>query len=101
MKHLLNVHIPTDTFDNYVRDGIASETIEKILNDTNPEEVYFTEENGKRGAILIINIDENSDIPRYTEPWFLKFNADCEIRSVMDLQDLRNAGLEEIGVRWK
>jgi len=42
-----------------------------------------------------------SQVPSFAEPWFLKFNADCEFRIVMSPNDLKDAGLEALGKKWK
>ncbi len=83
MRMLLNIRIPHEPFNAFVRDGTIGEVMERILADTKPEAAYFTEQNGTRGAILVIHLDEPSQIPAFAEPWFLMFNADCEFRVVM------------------
>lgn len=101
MRMLLNVRIPHEPFNTLVRDGTAGEVIGRILEDIKPEAAYFTEQNGTRGAILIVNLDDPSGIPALAEPFFLKLNADCELRVVMLPQDLMKAGLENLGSKWK
>lgn len=101
MRMLLNIRIPHEPFNAFVRDGTIGEVMEKMLEEMKPEAAYFTEQNGGRGAILIINLDEPSQIPAFAEPWFLTFNADCEFRVVMGPEDLRKAALGTIGTKWK
>jgi hypothetical protein len=101
MRMLLNVHIPHEPFNACVRDGTVGETIKRILDETKPEQVYFTEQHGTRGAILILDVPEPSRIPALAEPWFLAFEADCEFRVVMTADDLSKAGLEKIGKTWQ
>ncbi len=101
MRMLLNIRIPHEPFNTLVREGTAGEVIGKILEEIKPEAAYFTELNGTRGAILIVNLDDPSGIPALAEPFFLKFNADCEMRVVMLPQDLMKAGLENLGSKWK
>lgn len=101
MRMLLNVRLPNEPFNTMVRDGTAGEVIGRILEELKPEATYFTEQNGMRGAILIVNIDNPSEIPAFAEPFFLKFNADCEMRIVMLPEDLMKAGLENLGSKWK
>jgi len=97
---LLNVKIPNEQFNKAVRDGSAGQKLGSILEEIKPEAVYFTEQNGRRGAILIIDIADPSKIPSFAEPWFLAFNADVEFRIVMTPQDLEKACLEELGKKW-
>ncbi|MGA3986347.1 panthothenate synthetase [Ralstonia nicotianae] len=101
MRMLINVRIPHEPFNAYVRDGSIAELIPRVLGEIKPEAAYFTEQDGARGAILIVNVEEPSQIPTLAEPWFLLFNADCEFRIVMGAEDLKKAGLERIGAKWK
>ncbi len=100
MRMLLNVKIPHEQFNKAVKDGSVGEKVRRILEDIKPEAVYFTEQNGQRGAILIIDMADPSKVPSFAEPWFLAFNADVEFRVVMTPDDLQKAGLEELGKKW-
>jgi hypothetical protein len=101
MRMLLNIRIPHEPFNAFVRDGTIGEVMAKIMEEMKPEAAYFTEQSGARGAVLIVNLDDPSKIPALAEPWFLKFNADCEFRVVMVPEELKKAGLERLGARWK
>jgi hypothetical protein len=68
MRMLLDVKIPHETFNAAVRDGSAGEKLKRILEATKPEAVYFTERDGHRGGILIVNLDDPSKIPALVEP---------------------------------
>ncbi len=100
MRMLLKVKIPHEEFNKAVRDGSVGNKIRRILEDAKPEAVYFTEQNGQRGAILIINVADPSKVPSFSEPWFLAFNADVEFRIAMTPEDLQKSGLEELGKKW-
>lgn len=100
MKMLMNIRFPHEPFNTLVRNGTAGEIIGKILEDLKPESIYFTEQNGTRGAVAIVNVDDQSTIPSFSEPFFLNFDADCEFRIAMSPEDLANAGLNELGKKW-
>ena len=100
MRMLLKVKIPHEEFNQAVRDGTVGLKVRRILEDIKPEAVYFTEHNGQRGAILIVDLPDPSMVPAFAEPWFLSFNADVEFHIVMTPEDLRRAGLEELGKKW-
>ena len=100
MRILLNVKIPHQQFNAAVRDGTAGSKLNQILEAANPEAAYFTEQNGQRGAVLIVDLPDPSKIPALAEPWFLTFEADVEFRVVMTPDDLKKAGLEELGKTW-
>jgi hypothetical protein len=101
MRILVNVHIPHEPFNTLVRDGRAGAVISQIVEECKPEVIYFTEQSRKRGAVLVVDIAEPSDLPSIAEPWFLKFNAECEFRLAMKPEDLQKAGLDKLGAKWK
>lgn len=100
MRMVLNVTLPHESFNAAIRNGTAGSTVRRILQETEPEAVYFTEHNGHRGAILIVNVNQPSKMPALAEPWFLNFNADCQFRIAMSAEDLQQAALEELGKKW-
>lgn len=100
MKMLLMVECPNEPFNTLVRAGKVGEVVERILESIKPEAAYFTEQDGKRGAVLLVDVQEPSDVPTFAEPFFLNFNATCKFRIVMSPQDLQKAGLEALGQKW-
>ena len=100
MRMLMIVRIPHEPFNTLVKEGTAGKTIRRILDDLKPESIYFTEQGGTRGAVAVTNVDDPSQIPSFSEPFFLNFNADCEFRIAMSPEDLGNADLDELGKKW-
>jgi hypothetical protein len=100
MRMLMNVTLPTEEFNEAVRNGTVGEKISRILNEIKPESVYFTEHDGYRSAILIVNLENPAKVPALAEPWFLTFNAEVRFQIVMTPEDLKRAGLEELGKKW-
>jgi hypothetical protein len=100
MRMLMNVTVPHEPFNSFVRKGTAGATLQKILEANKPQAVYFTEQNGHRGAILVIDLKDPSEIPALAEPWFLSFNADCNFRIAMTPEDLGKSGLDKIAKNW-
>ena len=100
MRLLMNVTMPHEPFNAAVRNGSVGETLDRILKETGPEAVYFTERNGHRAATMIFDLADASKIPSVSEPWFLAFNADVEFRIVMSPEDLKKAGLGNVGKKW-
>jgi hypothetical protein len=101
MRFVLHVSLPVDKFNQAVRDGTAGKKLDRILEDTKPEAVYFCAKDGKRGGFLIVNMSDASEIPRLAEPWFLYFDATVEFLPTMTPQDLQRAGLDELAKKWK
>jgi len=100
MKILLNVKIPHHKFNAAVKDGSAGAKLNKILDAIKPEAVYFTDQDGCRSAVLVVDLPDASKIPALAEPWFLTFEADVQVRVVMTPEDLKKSGLDEIGKKW-
>ena len=100
MRILLNVKIPHQQFNAAVKDGTAGSKLNQILEATKPEAAYFTEQDGQRGAVLVVDLSDPSKIPALAEPWFLTFQADVKFRVAMTPDDLKKAGLDELGKRW-
>jgi hypothetical protein len=100
MRMIMHVYMPVDAFNAAVRDGTAGAKMQKILAEQKPEAAYFTEYHGQRSGILIVDLKEASEIPKFAEPWFLQFNARVELHPTMTPQDLGAAGLEALGKAW-
>ncbi len=100
MRMLMLIECPIEPFNTAVRDGSVGAKMKKILEDAKPEAAYFTERNGHRGGILIVEVANPSDVPRLAEPWFLIFNAEVEFRIAMTPEDLGRSNLETLGKKW-
>ena len=92
MRFMMKVVLDTETTNELVREGRMGELIGEILADQQPEAAYFTAEYGQRTAILFVNYDDPSELPRLAEPWFLAFNATIEVQPAMTAEDVEKAG---------
>jgi hypothetical protein len=100
MRMLMNIAFPHEEFNLMVKNGTAGKKLRMILEDMRPEAAYFTEQNGQRGAVVIVDIEDQSKIPAFAEPWFLNFKADVQFRIAMTPADLEKSGLDELGKKW-
>jgi hypothetical protein len=66
--------------------------VQEVLDKQKPEAAYFLAMGGMRTGLLIINMDDASQIPEFSEPWFLAFNAEVWWTPVMVPADLAKAG---------
>ena len=57
-----------------------------------PDAAYFVAEGRHRSAILLVNMDDASQIPAIAESWFLAVNGTVEFQPVMKMEDLLKAG---------
>lgn len=100
MRMLMVASIPHEDFNDRVRDGSVGEKLQQILAEAKPEAAYFTELDGRRAALMVIDVSDQSEIPSFAEPWFLTFNADVEFRVAMTPADLEKAGLDDLAKVW-
>jgi hypothetical protein len=100
MKMLMMVECPNEPFNSLIKAGTAGQVIERILASIKPETAYFTEQDGMRGGIFLVDVNEPSDIPALAEPFFLNFNASCKFRIMLSAQDLQKADLGRLGQTW-
>jgi hypothetical protein len=100
MRMLLEVTMPHEPFNSLVRQGVAGKKISEILDAIKPEAVYFSERDGRRGAVIIVDVADPSRIPVLAEPFFLAFNADVKFRIAMTPDDLKKSGIDALGKKW-
>ena len=100
MRMMLIIRLPNETFNAAVRDGTAGAKTKAILDEVKPEAVYFTETNGQRTVVMIVELEKASRIPALAEPWFLTFNAKVEFHAVMGQEELQESGLDKLGQKW-
>jgi len=90
MRFLLKISIPVEAGNAGAKDGFKA--IQQILEEQKPEAAYFIVDGGKRTAILIVNMEDASQIAAICEPWFLALNANIECTPAMVPADLQKAG---------
>ena len=89
MRMLMKVSIPVDKGNQAIADGSLPRTMQDLLGQLKPEAAYFVAMDGKRTALLIVNLEDVSQIPGVAEPFFMAFNADVEMLPVMNAEDLQ------------
>ncbi len=100
MRVMIDVNFPIEPFNTLVRNGTVGQKIQQILADLKPEAAYFSERNGKRGGIFIVDMTDPSQAPAIAEPFFLTFDATVEFHIAMTPEDLGAAGLEALGEKY-
>ncbi len=92
MRFLVKAQMDVEAANDLAREGKLGSTIQSIVEDLQPEAAYFIAENGERTAILIVNMDDESQLPAIAEPWFLAVGASIEATPAMVAEDLERAG---------
>ncbi|CAM3602071.1 hypothetical protein FSS13T_21210 [Flavobacterium saliperosum S13] len=100
MKMLVTIILPIEPFNSMVRNGKAGDILMRVMEDIKPESIYFTDIEGCRAAIMIVEVTDPSSIPSIAEPWFLNFEASCEFKMLMAPEDIMKADLAKLAAKW-
>lgn len=100
MRMILQAKVPHELFNKGVKEGTVGEKLMQYIEDTKPEAVYFTEMDGRRTALMVVDLESPAQMPFYAEPLFLMFNADVQFHPAMTPGDLKESGLEALGKKW-
>ena len=74
-----------------VKDPNFLKSIEDYTKKFNCEAAYFTEVNGNRTMVLVLDLPSTDMIPAIAEPLFQGYDANVEIHPAMNLDDLKKA----------
>ena len=92
MRFIVKARMDVEAANALASAGKLGSTIQSILEELKPEAAYFVADEGQRTAILVIDMEDPSQLPAVVEPWFLAFNADIEATPAMIAEDLEKAG---------
>src|SRR5687768_18322471 len=92
MRYLMKLHIPNEPGNKAVGDPGFGAKMQQTLKDVGAEAAYFTTVEGQRGGYIIVNIDDESQIPAIAEPFFFWLKANIELLPVMLPKYLARAG---------
>jgi len=97
MQMLMEVELPNEPFNSLLKKGTVGQTLQGVLDEIKPAAAYFSEQDGQRGAVLLVDVPDPARIPALAEPFFVRFDANVKFRVCMTPEDLARSGLEEIG----
>jgi hypothetical protein len=101
MRMLLLVTFPTEKFNELWRKGEVGPKIREIIEDTKPEAIYFGKgANGQRGAVVVVDVPTEADLPRVTEPWYLVFDARIETSICMTAEDVAKQDYKDLAKKY-
>ncbi|WP_439680095.1 hypothetical protein [Embleya sp. MST-111070] len=95
MRMLLSARMNTEAGNQAIADGSLGKRIQSIVERVNPEAAYFAAFEGDRTCLLVFDMQDSSQLPSITEPFF-ELGAKVAVRPVMNLDDLRT-GLAALG----
>ena len=92
MRFLVQARIPVEHGNAAIKDGSLLSNIQKYLDQTKPEAVYFSSADGQRTIFFVLNIEAEHNLPEIYEPLWLDLHADLQVYPVLNAADFAKAG---------
>ena len=67
MRFLVKAKWPVEKANHLARHGELGKSVQSIVEDLNPEAAYFYTDEGKRTALMVIDLQDASELPRIAE----------------------------------
>ena len=65
MRFMITCRIPVEKGNELVKNGTLGPTVQSIMEDLQPEAAYFVDVDGARGAHIVVDMEEASQIPPF------------------------------------
>ena len=92
MKYIIKLRMSIEKGNEALKDPGFGHKMQGLLTEIKAEAAYFTTICGQRGAYIVVNINDASEIPAISEPFFLWLDAELDWLPVMKPEDLGKAG---------
>ena len=96
MRMMMKMQMDTEAGSKMIADGSMPQLMQEMMGRLKPEAAYFGPEDGVRTAFIVFDLEDPSQLPAFTEPFFSKMKANVKMFPVMDREDLEK-GLQQIG----
>ncbi len=102
MKYIMKVSMPGETANLRIKDPQFAAKMKEALTEVKAEAAYFGSICGSRGAYIVVNMDDASQMVAKAEPFFLWLQADVDFIPVMTPEDLGKGGpaMEAAVKKW-
>ena len=95
MRMMLKVQMDTEAASKAVASGSLPQLMQDMMGRLQPEAAYFGPEDGVRTAFIVFDLQDPSQLPAISEPFFSNLKATVRMFPVMDREDLQK-GLQQI-----
>ena len=92
MKYIMKMRMSLEKGNAALTDAQFGQKMHDLLAEIKCEAAYFTTICGQRGAFIVVNLNDASELPKVAEPFFLWLDADIDWYPVMMPEDLAKAG---------
>ena len=91
MRFMITCRIPVERGDELTKGSSLHSTIHSIMEELKPEAAYFSGIEGGRGAYIVVNMDDASQISSIVEPLYLRLGAAIQVHRVMIPEEMSQA----------
>jgi hypothetical protein len=95
MRMMMKVTMDVEAGSKAVADGSIAQLMQDMMGRLDPESAYFGPEDGVRTAFIVFDLQDPSELPAISEPFFSKLKANIKLFPVMNREDLQK-GLQQI-----
>ncbi len=89
MRMMVKFLVPVEKGNEAITDGSLAQTMESLIEELEPEAVYFWPVDGMRGGMIVFDMVDSSQIPQVAEPLFMNIDAEVEFSPIMNMDDLK------------
>lgn len=103
MKFIMKIKMASgESGNDLLKDPQFGKKMQEVLTEVKAEAAYFTTICGSRGAYVVVNINDASQMPAIAEPFFIWLKAEIDWYPVMTPEDLGKAGpaIEAANKKW-
>ncbi|WP_432055807.1 hypothetical protein [Streptomyces sp. bgisy022] len=95
MRVMLKATLDTEKSNELIRSGKMPGLMQETLGRLHPEAAYFGPLSGRRTCLLVLDLQDSSQIATTGEPFFAQLGAEVEMIPVMNAEDLQK-GLSQL-----
>lgn len=88
MRFMLTARFNVEAGNDAVNNGRVGPLVQSVMEQLKPEAAYFGPIDGGRGCYLVINVEDPSQIPSISEPFFQNMHATVTFVPVMTAEEL-------------
>ena len=89
MRMMMKMQMDTEAASKAVAEGGLPQFMQEMMGRLKPEAAYFGPEDGVRTAFIVFDLQDPSELPEISEPFFSKLKANIKMFPVMDREDLQ------------
>ena len=84
MRMMMKVQFDTEAASKALADGSMPQFMQEVMGRLKPEAAYFGPEDGVRTAFIVFDMQDPSELPAISEPFFAlaRMNAPCRTACV-------------------